>query len=334
MQAIPPAAKTAGILAQKLMKTIQAQYHGDPFQLNQNPDLFAADQQILISVKAAGVNPVDTYIAAGTNGYTATFPHTPGKDAAGVIIALGDKVSGFKVGQRVYCAGTLTGASAELALASPAQVFPLPEALSFEQGACLGTPYATAWRALFIRANCQAAETVLIHGASGGVGLAAVQLAKAAGCKVFASAGSEQGCALLQQQGADLVVNHHQPEHYQQLQEAGAIEVVLEMLANQNLGDDLPLLNNGGRVVVIGSRGSVDINPRDLMSKDACIMGMSLAHAGPTQLTQIHAALFAGAQAGFIKPVIAKRFALAETTAAHVAVMKAGATGNIVINVP
>ena len=315
------------------MKTIQAQYHGDQLQLNQCEDLLVSAQDILISVKAAGVNPVDTYIVAGANGYTATFPHTPGKDAAGVIIALGEKVSGFKVGQRVYCSGSRTGTCAELVLANPSQVFPLPDTLSFEQGACLGTPYATAWRALFIRANCQASETVFIHGASGGVGLAAVQLAKAAGCKVFASASSAQGRELLKQQGADLVVNHHDPEHYKQLQEAGAIDVILEMLANQNLGDDLPLLNVGGRVVVIGSRGSVEINPRDLMSKDACVMGMSLAHASPSQLTKIHAALFAGAQAGFVKPVVAKRFVLADTTAAHAAVMETGATGNIIINV-
>jgi NADPH2:quinone reductase len=315
------------------MKSIQAKHYSDQLQLNKCPDLIAGDDQILISIKVAGVNPVDTYIAAGTNNYTTTFPHTPGKDAAGVIIALGDQVSGFQVGQRVYCAGTLTGASAEQALANPAQVFPLSEALSFEQGACLGTPYATAWRSLFIRANCLSSETVLVHGASGGVGLAAVQLAKAAGCKVFASAGSEQGIALLKKQGADVVVNHHDPEHYQQLQQAGAIDVVLEMLADQNLGNDLPLLNKGGRVVVIGSRGSVEINPRDLMAKDACIMGMALAHASPTQLIQIHQALFERAEAGFISPIIAKRFALIDTTAAHVAVMEAGATGNIVINV-
>lgn len=320
------------------MKTIQAQYHGDQLQLNQYDDLLlgghvAEDKEVLIAVKVAGVNPVDTYIVAGANGYTATFPHTPGKDGAGVIIALGAKVSDFQVGQRVYCSGSITGTCAELVLANSSQVYSLPDALSFEQGACLGTPYATAWRALFIRANCQASETVFIHGASGGVGLAAVQLAKAAGCRVFASASSEQGRKLLKQQGADLVVNHHDPKHYQTLQEAGAVDVILEMLANQNLGDDLPLLNIGGRVVVIGSRGSVEINPRDLMARDACIMGMALAHASPTQLTKIHAALFAGAQAGFVKPVIAKRFALADTSAAHVAVMEPGATGNIVINV-
>lgn len=315
------------------MKTIQAQYHGDQLQLNQCADLLAGDQDILISVKAAGVNPVDTYIVAGANGYTTTFPHTPGMNAAGVILALGANVSGFKVGQRVYCSGSITGTCAELVLAKPSQVFSLPDALNFEQGACLGTPYATAWRALFIRANCQASETVFIHGASGGVGLAALQLAKAAGCKVFASASTEQGRELLKQQGADLVVDHHDPKHYQTIQAAGAVDVILEMLANQNLGDDLPLLALGGRVVVIGSRGSVEINPRDLMSKDACIMGVAMALASPTQLTKIHAALFAGAQAGFIKPVIAKRFVLADTTAAHVAVMESGATGNIVINI-
>tara|TARA_R110001583_G_scaffold28426_2_gene100885 strand:- start:21189 stop:22136 length:948 start_codon:yes stop_codon:yes gene_type:complete len=315
------------------MKAIQAQNYGEAFQVNECPDLTVEDQQILISIKAAGVNPVDTYIAAGTNNYTTTFPHTPGKDAAGVIVALGTNVEGFQIGQRVYCAGTITGANAELALANPTQVFPLSDALSFEQGACLGTPYSTAWRSLFVRANCQPSDTILIHGASGGVGLAALQLAKAAGCKVFASAGSEQGIALLQAAGADVVVNHHDPEHYQQLQQAGPIDIILEMLANENLGDDLPLLNKEGRVVVIGSRGTVEINPRDLMAKDACIMGMALAHATPSELIKIHQSLFDGAEKGFIKPVIAKSFALSDTSLAHKAVMESGATGNIVINI-
>ncbi|MEE1675685.1 NADPH:quinone reductase [Agarivorans aestuarii] len=315
------------------MQAIQAQHHGDTLSLEQIDDLQANQDQILIKVEAAGVNPVDTYIVAGTNNYTATFPHTPGKDAAGTIVQLGAKVSGFKLGQRVYCAGTLSGASAELCLASPQQVHPLPDCLSYEQGACLGTPYATAWRALFIRARSQSAETVLIHGASGGVGLAAIQLAKAAGCRVFATAGSEAGLALLKQQGADVVANHHQAEHYQTLQQAGKVDVILEMLANQNLGDDLPLLNKGGRVVVIGSRGSVEINPRDLMARDACVMGMALANADSQQLTQIHAAIYAGATAGFIRPVISQSFNLADTTLAHEAVMQAGATGNIVVKV-
>ena len=315
------------------MKAVQAQFHGDQLVVNEIAKLQADPEQILIEVAAAGVNPVDTYIVAGTNNYTAQFPHTPGKDAAGTIVQLGERVSGFELGQRVYCSGTLSGASAEYCLAKPEQVFPLADSLSFEQGACLGTPYATAWRALFIRAHAQAGETVLVHGASGGVGLAAIQFAKAAGCTVFASAGSEQGLALIKQQGADVVVNHHEPEHYQQLQQAGKIDVVLEMLANQNLSQDLPLLNKDGRVVVIGSRGSVEINPRDLMARDACIMGMALANASSQQLQQIHRAIYAGAEAGFVNPVIAKRFSLEQTGQAHQAVMQAGATGNVVINI-
>lgn len=315
------------------MKAIQAQNYGEKFQLNECPDLTVSDDQILISIKAAGVNPVDTYIAAGTNNYTTTFPHTPGKDAAGIILAIGANVKGFQVGQRVYCAGTLTGASAEQAIANSSQVFPLSDKLTFEQGACLGVPYATAWRSLFVRANCQASDTVFIHGASGGVGLAALQLAKAKGCKVFASAGSEQGVALLQKLGADVVVNHHQPEHYEQLQQAGPIDIILEMLANENLGNDLPLLNKGGRVVVIGSRGKVEINPRDLMSRDACIMGMALAQASPSELQGIHQALYEGAQQGFIQPIICKCFELNEITLAHQAVMASGSTGNIVVSI-
>ena len=315
------------------MRAIQTQYHGDQLTLNQSSDLVVGDDEVLISVKVAGVNPVDTYIAAGTNGYTATFPHTPGLDAAGVISELGAKVTNFKVGQRVYCSGSKTGTCADFTVVSASHVFPLSDQLSFDQGACLGTPYATAWRALFMRANCQSGETIFIHGASGGVGLAVLQLAKAAGCTVFASAGSVEGRELLKQQGADLVVNHLDKDHYQIVQEAGGVDVILEMLANQNLGDDLPLLNMSGRVVVIGSRGPVEINPRNLMAKDACIMGMSMANASPEQRTKIHEALFVNAEKNEINPVIAKRFELISSAEAHVAVMESGATGNVIINI-
>lgn len=315
------------------MRAIQTQYHGDQLTLNQSSDLVVGDDEILISVKVAGVNPVDTYIAAGTNGYTATFPHTPGLDAAGIVTELGAKVTHFKVGQRVYCSGSKTGTCADFTVVSASNVFPLSDHLSFEQGACLGTPYATAWRALFMRANCQSGETVFIHGASGGVGLAALQLAKATGCKVFASAGSVQGRELLKQQGADLVVNHLDKAHYQIVKEAGGVDVILEMLANQNLGDDLPLLNMSGSVVVIGSRGPVEINPRNLMAKDACIMGMSMANVNKAQRSQIHDALFTSAEKNEINPVIAKHFELDNSAEAHVAVMESGSMGNIVINI-
>ncbi|WP_426417644.1 NADPH:quinone reductase [Aestuariirhabdus sp. LZHN29] len=321
------------------MKAIQAHEHGDigVLKLEEVADLQPGEGQVVVAVKAAGVNPVDTYIRAGINNYSALFPHCPGKDAAGVIASVGKGVTRFKEGDRVYCAGTLTGASAEQTLCNENQVQPLPHSISFEQGACLGVPYTTAWRALFIRAHAKASETVLVHGASGGVGLAAVQLARAAGLRVIGTASTDVGRDLVLANGAHHVLDHNDPDHLQEaiaLTGGNGVNLILEMLANVNLGHDLPALAKGGRVVIIGSRGPVEINPRDTMARDAAILGMALANATPDELRCIHASLVAGLENGSLTPVVNKAFPLAQMGLAHEAVLEAGACGNIVVSVP
>ncbi len=320
------------------MKAIRQHKHGDIDQLNletiQIPT--PGPEQILIKIHAAGVNPVDTYIRAGTNGYTSHMPHTPGKDAAGTIEALGHSHHHFQVGDRVYLAGSLTGATAEYALCGTRQVFPLPENISFAAGACIGVPCATAWRALFHRGHAQPGETLLVHGASGGVGLAAVQLGVAAGMTVIGTAGTEAGLKLVKEQGAHLVLNHHSDTHLEDLMEwshGRGADLVLEMLANINLGHDLSALAQGGRVIVIGSRGTVTINPREIMKRDACIQGLALANTSEQDLSAIHAALYASLSSGALKPVISRSFPLEQLGEAHKTVMKPGAMGNIVIQV-
>src|SRR5262249_11024688 len=149
--------------------------------------------QVVVRIHAAGVNPVETYIRAGVYPRKPELPYTPGTDGAGVVLLTGKDVSRFKPGDRVYVAQPLTGTYAEQTLCEESSVFPLPAHMSFAQGAAVHIPYATAFRALFDRAAAQGGETVLIHGASGGVGIAAVQLARAAGLRVVGTAGSERG---------------------------------------------------------------------------------------------------------------------------------------------
>lgn len=138
---------------------------------------FAADTPL-------AVNPVDTYVRAGQHSLRPRLPYTPGVDGAGVIESIGEGVKRVKPGDRVYVAGTLNGTYAEKALCSEIQVHLLAEKISFEQGAAVNVPYATAYRALFQRAIAKPGEVVLVHGASGGVGIAAVQLARAAGLTI------------------------------------------------------------------------------------------------------------------------------------------------------
>jgi len=255
-------------------------------------------------------------------------------DAAGVVESVGAEVTKVRPGDRVYTSDTLSGAYAEYALCEQKSVHPLPTKLSFQQGAAINIPYATAYRALFHRAQAQAGETVLIHGASGGVGVAATQIARSAGLIVIGTGGTEAGRKLVLDQGAHHVVDHRDPGYLEkilQLTNGRGVEIILEMLANVNLGKDLTLLANSGRVIVIGSRGNVEITPREMMKRDADIRAMMLFNASDKELASIHAALGAGFENGTLHPIVGREMRLAEAAKAHVAVMEPGAYGKIVL---
>ncbi|MBL8150137.1 MAG: NADPH:quinone reductase [Blastocatellia bacterium] len=320
------------------MKQIRVYEFGGPevMKLEEVTEPVASSGQVVVRVHAAGVNPVDTYIRAGIHNYRdrGKFPFTPGMDAGGVVESVGEGVNRVKPGDRVYVAGSLTGTYAEKTLCNQFQVHPLPDSVSYAQGAAVFIPYATAYRALFQRARAVAGETVLIHGASGGVGIAAVQIARAAGMRVIGTVGTEKGKELVETEGAHFVVNHKDPDY---LKRAAAytnrngFDVILEMLANVNLGKDLEVLVAGGRVVVIGNRGTVEINPREAMSRDASILGMSLLNTPANELLSIHAAIVAGLESGVMRPIVGKELHLTEAAEAHRLVLEPGAYGKIVL---
>jgi NADPH2:quinone reductase len=195
-------------------------------------------------------------------------------------------------------------------------------------------PYGTAYRALFQRAQARGGETLLIHGASGGVGIAAVQLARAAGLRVIGTAGSDRGKQLVSAEGAHHVLDHKSAGHFDEalsLTGGRGYDVIIEMLSNVNLGRDLTILAPRGRVVVVGSRGTVEIDPRNTMTRDAAILGMSLWNATPEDVTSIHSALVAGLENKTLRPVIGQEVPLAEAPRAHKAVLEPGAYGKIVL---
>jgi NADPH2:quinone reductase len=317
------------------MKAIRVHQFGGPerLQLEEVPQPVPGRGQVLVKVEAIGVNPVETYQRSGANP-SIRLPWTPGMDAAGVIAALGDEVTGWQRGDRVYTGDSISGTYAEFTLCDGRSLYPLSSALSFPQGAAINIPYATAYRALFHRAQARGGELVFIHGASGGVGIAATQIARAAGLTIVGTAGTPEGRKLVLDQGAHHALDHRAPDY---LTEALALtggrgfNIILEMLANVNLGKDLPLLGRGGRVIVIGSRGPVEITPRDLMSRDADIRAMSLFNASPAELAEIHAALGAGLGLGFLRPQVGRQFPLAHAAQAHIAVLEPGALGKIVL---
>ncbi len=314
--------------------------------------------EVLVRLHAAGVNPVDAYMRSGQYAALPPLPYTPGSDGAGVVEAVGAGdahgegaggegaaaseaapagVAGARgpaVGDRVYTSGSLTGTYAEAALCRTEQVHALPAAIGFAAGAALGVPYATAYRALFQRGQASAGDLVLVHGASGGVGLATVQFAVGAGLTVHGTAGSEDGRRLVAAQGAAEVVDHTAPDSAAELLAltgGRGYDVIVEMAAHASLGIDLGLLARGGRVVVVGSRGPVEIAPRELMSRDADVRGILLFVAPPAALAAAYAAVGEGLGAGRLRPLVGRELPLAEAATAHREIMAGPAVGKLVL---
>ncbi|MFM1847112.1 MAG: hypothetical protein RL417_586 [Pseudomonadota bacterium] len=289
--------------------------------------------EVLVKLHAIGVNPVETYVRSGARGARA-LPYTPGADGAGVVEAVGDGVTKVSVGDRIFTSSTLTGSYAEYALCAQGQIHSLPEEISFPQGAAINIPYATAYRALFQLAKVRPGEFIFVHGGSGGVGIATIQLAVAHGCRVIASAGTERGLDLVRAHGAAYGVDHTDPfyrEKILNLTNGAGPAVIIEMLANKNLASDLKLIANRGRIIVVGNRGTITIDPREAMTREATIQGLSLFNANEAERNEIYAAIHAGLTGGVIRPVIGQSFPLAQAPAAHEAVLAPGAYGKIVL---
>ena len=323
------------------MKAIRVHEFGGPavMKLEEIPDPIAGPGDVVVRVRAAGVNPVDAYMHSGTYARKPLLPYTPGQDGAGEIVSVGTDVRDFKTGDRVYVCGvgnTIAGAGtyAEFALCVPSQLHQLPARVSFGQGAALGVPYCTAYRALFQRAGAKPGETVLIHGATGGVGIAAVELAHARGLRVIGSGGTDAGLNAAREHGADVVVNHRTAGYTDEIMKATGgkgVSLVIEMAAHVNLDRDLGLLAKHGRIVVVGNRGKTEIDARQAMGRDAAILGMTLFNVSEADFVEIHAGLIAGLANGTLNPVVGREVPLAEAGRAHEAIMEPGALGKIVL---
>jgi NADPH2:quinone reductase len=289
---------------------------------------------VLVRIHAAGVNPYEAAQRAGTYAVKPNLPYTPGSDAAGVVEAVGDAITKVKTGDRVYTAQTLTGAYAEYALALESQVYRLPGKLSFAQGAGVWVPCGTAYHALYHSAKAHASETVLVHGASGGVGIATVQLARAAGLRVLGTAGSAKGLELVTREGAHEAFDHSKAGYQEQIMRATGgrgVDIIVEMLANVNLANDLKLLATNGRVIVVGNRGDVTINARDLMVRRGSIRAFTLWAITEAEAAEMHAGLLAAMESGTLRPVVGKEIPLAEAARAHKEILEPGTAGKIVL---
>lgn len=318
------------------MRSIVVREFGPPevMQIEDVPTPEPKGSQVLVRIHAAGVNPVDTYLRTGIHAHAPKLPYTPGKDGSGVVESVGESVNKFRPGDRVYTAGSISGTYAEFSLCDESHLSILPENVGYDAGAGVWTPYATSYRALFQKASVKPGETVLIHGASGGVGIAAVQWAKGHGLRVIGTASSQEGKQLITDQGADAVYDHSDEDHLSAIREfteGKGVEVIIEMLANVNLERDFEALAMFGRIVVVGNRGSINFTPRQAMTKDATIYGMSLFNAPKAEIGQIHEKIANGLSRGFLNPSVSKKFSLEEAPLAHHAIIESKAGGKMVV---
>ena len=324
----------------KTMKAIRVHQFGGPEVLKYETNVplpTIGKQDVLVRVKSVGINPVETYIRSGQYSRLPETPFILGGDSAGIVEEVGAEVTTFKKGNRVWTSRSNSGTYAEFT-SSPCQfVHPLPDGLNFSQGAALAIPYLTAYRALITKANARPGELVLVHGASGGVGIGAVQFAKAYGMTVIGTAGTQEGIELVQQAGAHHVFNHRDDKYLDKIKELSGnkgINVVIENAAHVNLGKDLQLLAIGGRVIVIGSRGPIEVNPRDTMIKESSISGVMLFNAQESELRESHSAIQAGILNGWLQPIVGKSFPLEKASESHHDIIYGkGALGKTVLTV-
>lgn len=323
------------------MKAVRQHTFGPPevLQLEEVPDPVAGPGEVVVVVQATGVNPVEDYLRSGIYPKPAT-PFTLGSDGAGIIESIGEGVDKVAVGDRVYITGSKSGTYAEKSLCKARDVHPLPKSTSFAEGAAVGLPYLTAYQALFHRGEVQSGDQLFVHGGSGAVGIAAIQFARQAGMSVIASAGSDEGRKLILEQGADHALDHTAPEYLDQisdLTEGKGVDLILEMLANVNLANDLDIVARYGRIVVIGNRGdgnqgTITINPRAAMIKDASVLGMTQNNATRDERRRAHAEIVAGLASGALRPVIGREFSLQDAALAHQALTQNKSFGKIVLH--
>jgi len=325
------------------MKAVRVQRFGGPEVLQvdcQVPIPEVGDEQVMVRVIFAGINPVETYIREGQYSRLPELPYCPGTDAAGYVQQVGRRVTNLKVGDRVFVSGNSSisnnsGSYAQYVVTDSTYVFPLHPRLSFAQGASLGVPFFTAYKALILRAQTKPGETVLIHGASGAVGTAAVQIARALGANVVGTAGTKDGMDVVSRCGAHHVFNHnHKSYEKKMVDHIGCFDVIIEHLANINLGHDVQMLKEKARVMVVGCRGGVNINPRHLMMPEASISGVALGTTTPKEWAQMGAAIVAGIESGWVNPVINKEYTMDEVQQVHYDIIHSkGAKGKLVLRV-
>lgn len=322
------------------MKAIQINEFGGPEVLKtvEIDEPYPNEDEVKVKVFVTGLNPSEAYTITGTYGYNVpNLPYVPGYDATGVIEEVGSSVNHFKKGDRVFLsafsAERNTGTYAEKVVTDAKNVFRLPDNISFKEGAALGIPVFTAYKAIFLKANVRAGETVLVHGASGSVGSMAVQMAKAIGATVIGTSSTEEGRQTILDLGADHAMDHISEDNKEELlnitNEQGP-DVIIEMLANANLETDMQVIVKYGRIIIVGSRDTIEVNPRNLMTSEAIVTGMTFTYPTQKEMKEMQYGVNALLEIGAIRPLIGNEFTLDEPVEAHKALMESSGNGRTI----
>lgn len=300
------------------MKAMRAHQFGGPEQLRLEdaPEPQVQAGQVLIRVQAAGLNPADLVRLSGRLG-TPPLPYIPGTDVCGEVEDVGSGVTHVKKGDRVF-GRALTGGYAEKTCLAAGEAIPLPANLSFIEGSAIPIPFYTAYRALHHKAKIAAGETVLISAGGGGVGVAAIQLAKLAGTRVLTTVGSAEKAARTRELGADVAINYKEQDFAEEARkctDGKGVDVIIENVATDNLKKDLEIVARDGRIILIGTgtgkgpEGQFAI--MHALMKDANLLGMSLVNAGPV-IPEMATALTSLFTAGKLKAIVSKTYPLAD----------------------
>ena len=304
------------------MKAMRAHQAGGPEQLRYEdaPDPELGEGQVLIRVGAAGINPADLVRLSGELA-PLKLPYITGTDVSGEVEAVSPGVTTVKVGDRVF--GRAIGAAyAEKTCLMASEAIPLPDNLSFEEGAAIPIPFYTAYFAFYHKAMLKAGETVLISAGGGGVGAAAIQLAKAAGARVITTVGSQEKADRARQLGADVAINYKQQDfapEVRTLTDGKGVDIIIENVASDNLAADCSCIATSGRIVLIGTGTGKAPNATfgvlPALLKDITFYGMSLLSADAV-IPDMAAAMSPDFAAGKLKPIVSKSYPLQEAAQA------------------
>jgi len=326
------------------MKAIEITAYGKPEVLRpaQRPDAVAGAGEVLIRVAASGVNRPDVLQRMGNYPVPPGASDIPGLEVAGDIVS-GDEQAmaqaGLKVGDRV-CALVAGGGYAELCSAPVGQCLPVPDGLSDIEAASLPETFFTVWSNVFDRGRLQAGETLLIQGGSSGIGVTAIQMARALGAKVIATAGSDEKCQACRELGADLAINYKTHDFVAEVKtftDGRGVDVILDMVAGSYVARELECLAEEGRLVLIAVQGGVksEINAGYVLRRRLTITGSTLRPRPIAFKSAIAASLKTTVwpliAAGKIRPVIHSTFPAAEAAQAHALMESNQHVGKIVL---